>query len=233
MSISTLELQPASLKPGAALRIMPAGYFRTKDGRPSGQITDWHLDTTIAAALIAALALSGGSYVIDYEHQTLQKEKNGQPAPAAGWFKGLEWREGEGLFMKNIEWTDRARQMIGAGEYRYLSPVFRFNPTTGDVTSLHSVALTNDPALVGLADLAAATAALTSQQASQGVPSMTEEERAKFLHVFGDIPGFSEETGLHRPEEPGISRAELTAMTEKDRANFLHVFGDAKRLIGE
>ena len=227
MSISALELQPASLKPGAAIRIIPAGYFRTKDGRPSGQITDWHLDAAIAATLIAALALSASSYVIDYEHQTLQKEKNGQPAPAAGWFRGLEWREGEGLFMKGIEWTDRARQMIGAGEYRYLSPVFKFNPATGDVTSLHSVALTNDPALLGLTDLAAATAVLTSHQQNQGSQHMTEEERAKFLHVFGDIPGFSEATGIQRPEEPGISRADLAAMTEKDRANFAHVFGES------
>ena len=227
MSISALELQPASLKPGAAIRIIPAGYFRTKDGRPSGQITDWHLDATIAAALIAALAISGASYVIDYEHQTIQKEKNGQPAPAAGWFKSLEWREGEGLFMKDIEWTERARQMIGAGEYRYLSPVFKFNPTTGDVTALHSVALTNDPALVGLTDLAAATAALTGQPGGQVEQQMTEEERAKFLHVFGELPGFSEATGLHRPEEPGVSRADLAAMTDQERANFLHVFGDS------
>ena len=185
MSTSTLELQPAALKPEAALRIMPAGYFRTNDGRPSGQISDWHLDAAIAADLIAALALSGDAGVIDYEHQTIQKEKNGQPAPAAGWFKGLEWREGEGLFMKNIEWTDRARQMIGAGEYRYLSPVLKFNPTTGDVTALHSVALTNDPALIGLTNLAA----LSGQQGSHGDQQMTQAERAKFSHVFGDLPG--------------------------------------------
>lgn len=227
MSMSALELQPASLKPGAAIRIIPAGYFRTKDGRPSGQINDWHLNAAIASALIATLTLSGSSYVIDYEHQTLQKEKNGQPAPAAGWFKGLEWREGEGLFMKDIEWTDRARQMIGAGEYRYLSPVFRFNPDTGDVTAIHSVALTNDPALVGLTDLAAATAVLTSLQATQEGPQMTEEDRAKFLNAFGDLPGFSEATGLHRPAESGVSRADLAAMTEQERANFLHVFGDS------
>lgn len=217
-------ITPASIKPDAAVRIIPAGYFRAKDGRPSGQISDWYLDASIAAQLIVALSVSVDAYVIDYEHQTLQKEKNGQPAPAAGWFKGLEWREGEGLFMKNIEWTDRARQMIGAGEYRYLSPVFRFNPTTGDVTSLHSVALTNDPALVGLTDLAAATAVLSSLETDQGLLHMNEEERAKFLHVFGDIPSFSEEAGLQRPEELGISRADVTAMTKKDYANFLHVF---------
>ena len=55
MSMSALELQPASLKPGAAIRIIPAGYFRTKDGRPSGQINDWHLNAAIASALIATL----------------------------------------------------------------------------------------------------------------------------------------------------------------------------------
>ncbi|MFS4551372.1 phage protease [Comamonas resistens] len=228
-TVFSTQVEPASIKVGAALRIMPSGYFRTRDGRPSGQISDWHLDAQIAAKLIAATAPSGGAYVIDYEHQTLKKSDNGQIAPAAGWFKGLEWREGKGLFMTQIEWTDRARQMIASREYRYLSPTFHFDPITGDVTALHSVALTNDPALLGLVDLAAASAiaALTASGASQQAAQLTEKDRANFLHVFGDVPGFCEASGLKPAPEPTVSRADLAAMTEKDRANFMHVFGDS------
>ena len=186
-------IEPAALKPGAAVRILPAGAFQSKDGRPAsmtqGRVTHWRLDVTNAAAVIAAPRNGEQGFVIDYEHQTLNKATNGQPAPAAGWFKGLEWREGQGLFMVQIEWTERARAMISGGEYRYLSPVFGFDSQTGAVTYIHSVALTNDPALIGLADLAAATAAPHQPEAPHA--TISEEDRAKFQHVFGGVPGLN------------------------------------------
>ncbi|MNZ94279.1 Mu-like prophage I protein [compost metagenome] len=49
--------------------------------------------------------------------------------------------------------------MIEAGEYRYLSPVFSYDPKTGDVLDLHHVGLTNYPALDGMAALPALAAA--------------------------------------------------------------------------
>lgn len=76
------------------------GAFQSKDGRPAsgtqGRIGHWRLDASNAAAVIAARRNGEQDFVIDYEHQTLNKATNGQPAPAAGWFKGLEWREGKG-----------------------------------------------------------------------------------------------------------------------------------------
>lgn len=45
--------------------------------------------------------------------------------------------------------------MIVAREYRYVSPVFQYDRQTGTVLSLAHVALTNDPGLDGLTDLAA------------------------------------------------------------------------------
>lgn len=229
MTTSAVELQPAAIKPGAAIRILPAGKFRAKDGRPgTGQssITDWYLDGGLAASMIAQFARLHSAVVIDFEHQTLQKEKNGQPAPAAGWFSGLEWREGDGLFMTQVEWTPDARQMIASKAYRHLSPVFRFDPLTGHVLSLHSMALTNDPALVGLVDLAAATAALTALKDAPMSDAITEKDRANFLHCFGHLPGFSEASGLHAPAQEKVSQADLAGMTEQEQANFRHVFGD-------
>lgn len=223
-------LEPAAVKPGAALRILPAGAFRTIDGRPGNlpdsPIHDWRIDATIAAQAIAVPPPNGNSFVIDYEHQTLLKEKNGKPAPAAGWFKRLEWREGQGLFMTDIEWTSSAKKMIIESEYRFLSPVFRFNPKTGDITSIHSVALTNEPALVGLGDLAAATAQSVYAPATE---VLTAEDRANFTHVFGGVPGFN------LPALPAQAAASASAchdlpsmpfvMSEQDRANIIHAFG--------
>lgn len=229
MSSAQIEpIKPAALKPGAAVRILPAGAFQSKDGRPAsvtqGRISHWRLDATNAAAVIAARRNGEQGFVIDYEHQTLNKVTNGQPAPAAGWFQGLEWREGQGLFMVQIEWTERARAMISGGEYRYLSPVFGFDSQTGAVTYIHSVALTNDPALIGLADLAAATAAPHQPEAPHA--TISEEDRAKFQHVFGDLPGLKIDGGIanataapHQPDAPHAT------ISEEDRAKFKHVFG--------
>ena len=92
-------------------------------------------------------------YPIDYEHQILESKTNGQPAPAAGWFRRLEARD-DGLYAVDVRWTPRARQMIEAGEYRYISPVFSYDKTTGRITRLLMAAITNNPALDGLTDLA-------------------------------------------------------------------------------
>ncbi|WP_312563054.1 phage protease [Diaphorobacter sp.] len=230
MSSAQMEpIEPAALKPGAAVRILPAGVFQSKDGRPAsvtqGRISHWRMDATNAAAVLAARRNGESGFVIDYEHQTLNKATNGQPAPAAGWFQGLEWREGQGLFMAQIEWTERARAMIAGGEYRYLSPVFGFDSQTGAVTYIHSVALTNDPALIGLADLAAATAA--PHQSAAPHATISEEDRANFKHVFGDLPGLDMDAviaaAMAAPPKPDTAKTPINA---EDRAKFKHVFGD-------
>lgn len=151
---------PGSGAPSEIL-LIPAGAFSARDGRPGSDwpYSEWHLDAAGAARLIAAAEAARGDTVIDYEHQTLLAEDNGQPAPAAGWFRQMEWREGQGLYALNVRWTDRARAMIEAGEYRYISPVFEHDTTTGEVTALLMAALTNYPALDGHSDLAARAAA--------------------------------------------------------------------------
>ena len=138
---------------GNVVQLLPAGEFRAKDGRPH-EVDAWVLDADSAAALIAT-STGKGRFVIDYEHQSLKAGANGQPAPAAGWFKVMEWREGDGLFATDVEWTDKAAQMIQSGEYRYLSPVLDYDRETGVITRLVSAALTNTPALDGMEEVAA------------------------------------------------------------------------------
>lgn len=154
----------ASGQSGAApseLRLIPAGRFRAADGsgRPEGIPEGWLLDAALAQRLIAAANARTGDYVIDYEHQTLNAAQNGKPAPAAGWFKRLEWREGDGLYATDVRWTAAASNHIRSGEYRYISPMF-FHADDGRVLALAPAALTNNPALDGLTDLS--TAALSA-----------------------------------------------------------------------
>ena len=139
------------------LQVTPAGNFRPNDSRELG-VPNWHIDAALAAKVIARFNAKGNPVVIDYEHQTLHKEKNGQPAPAAGWLRELRWEEGKGLFAR-AEMTARAVQEIRTGEYKLFSPVFSYDPVTGDVLDLKMGAITNFPALDGLEPLTACAAA--------------------------------------------------------------------------
>lgn len=140
-------------------RVLPAGVFRTADGsgRPD-TVAGWIMNTRIAHGIIASLAARKDDVLIDYEHQSLTSAKTGGLAPAAGWFKHAEWRDGDGLYAIDVRWTSKAAAMIAAKEYRFISPVFEFDKRTGEVTKLLSAGLVNQPALSGLTDLAAASA---------------------------------------------------------------------------
>lgn len=163
------------------VQLLPAGEFRAWDGRPR-DVRAWRIAAAEAAAIGADVAARATPVVIDYEHQTLYAKENGQPAPAAGWFRRIEWREGEGLFATGVTWTERARAMIAAGEYRYLSPVFAYDPA-GRVTKLLHAALTNTPALDGMAAVAARTEGL-----DEGEQPMTTETLARLGLAEGATP---------------------------------------------
>lgn len=168
----------------------PAGHFTPSDGRKM-DVPSWYIDAKLAAQVIARHDARGRPTVIDYEHQTLHKEKNGQPAPAAGWLHRLRWIEGRGLFGE-VEWTDEAKALIAAKKYRYFSPVFEYARPSGHVLAVHMGAITNDPGLSGLEPLsllAAATAAIFHKEppvnpllaallATLGLPESTDEKAA-------------------------------------------------------
>lgn len=153
------------------VKILPAGLFRGRDGRPAG-CAGWVLDQTNAAALVAAASRRQTRYAFDYEHQTLHAVQNGRPAPAAGWFSQLEWREGDGLYALDVKWTAAAAAMIAAEEYLYISPMFLYAPD-GRVTELINVALTNNPALDVLPELS--LAALSSLSVFNSPTPSTQE----------------------------------------------------------
>lgn len=135
------------------IQILPDGNFRAVDGRPYG-LESWVLNAASAAMILEDAADKKNDFLIDYEHQSLHAEYNGQPAIAAGWFKKLEYVEGVGLFAADVVWTEKARAYIQSKEYRYLSPVFKYDDK-GRVTSLVSCAITNTPALDQLPEVTA------------------------------------------------------------------------------
>ena len=104
-----------------------------------------------ARKVIAKAQQKKNDLFVDYEHQTLKAELNGQPAPAAGWIKPetLKFVEGKGLFAE-VKWTKKAKEHIDAGEYRYISSNIIYNKETGEVVSLFGAALVNHPAVDGM-----------------------------------------------------------------------------------
>lgn len=163
--------------------LIPAGEFRARDGRPGGGLKGWYLDAAGAARIIAGAQARAGDFPIDYEHQILLSEKNGQPAPAAGWYKQLAWRDGKGLYAVDVRWTERARAAIAAHEYRYISPVFAYDTKTGEVLAVDMASLTNFPALDGHSDLAAKAAA----RFLHTLPDKEEDtvDRTKLIALLG------------------------------------------------
>lgn len=81
---------------------------------------------------------------IDWEHATEIKAPKGEPAPAAGWIKELEVRDG--AVWARVEWTKKGRQSLLDKDYRYISPGF-FHDRKGNITALSSAGLVNKPAL--------------------------------------------------------------------------------------
>jgi phage I-like protein len=144
------------------IQALPDGAFAAVDGRPLDvKGGKWLMDREAFAALQANTPHQAGDLVIDYEHQTLNKDSNGQPAPAAGWFNitDVQYREGKGLFIKP-RFTDNATAFLSAKEYKYFSLVFGYDTQSGRPQYIHSAALTNRPALDGLLPLAQLTAAM-------------------------------------------------------------------------
>ncbi|KGJ86441.1 phage protease [Colwellia psychrerythraea] len=144
-------INSASLSDGNRVQILPDGYFMPTDGRDvdvdGGQ---WLMDELAFSSLQTNLAQRKNDFMFDYEHQTLYTEQNGKPAPAAGWFKKLDYVPGEGLFAVNVDWTPTATKHISDKEYRYTSAVFSYDLKTGRPIELMHVALTNEPALDGM-----------------------------------------------------------------------------------
>ena len=84
---------------------------------------------------------------IDYDHGTMDQvaTANGD-APAAGWAHKLEIDPKKGLIAHVKSWTDKAKSRLQNKELRYTSPVLNFNSQNRPY-ALHSIALTNKPAL--------------------------------------------------------------------------------------
>lgn len=119
------------------IKILPVGRINSEKG-------DFVVDEESYNAMKTEMQRRGIDIVIDYEHQTLQDVQ----APASGWVKELIYTP-EAIIAK-VEWTQKAQEYLKNKEYRYLSPVVLTRKEDNKAVTLHSLALTNTPAINGM-----------------------------------------------------------------------------------
>lgn len=131
------------------LLVAPDGEVVSKSG-------NFVIDAEAFEEILKAFNEHGADLPIDYEHQTLGGKYSAPDgkAPAAGWIKSLSYEKGKGI-IASVEWTERAKLMIESGEYGYMSPVVLVRKKDRKAVGLHSVALTNKPAIARLERLVA------------------------------------------------------------------------------
>ena len=207
-----------TLPEGMNVQLFPDGEFIARDGRP-GSLKDcaakaWRLDAAIAAACIARADQRETPLCIDYEHHTLTAKDAGHKAVAAGWIEALAYVPGQGLFAR-VAWTEAAREHIRADEYRYISPLFTFDKETGAVLALVNAALTNNPALDGLAAVAAANQiAITDQPHTEALMDELLERLRWMLNL--PVTTTAEEIMAQLDKLKGMIAAEGDAATSVD-----------------
>lgn len=120
------------------VHLVPAGTSKARDGR--------RFVVTDPQALVRVFEAQALDLAIDYEHQLDRPEaRNSGPVPAAGWIKELAARA-DGIWGR-VEWTKRAKELIGNREYRYLSPSMIRDKNTGRVLKINGAGLVHRPAL--------------------------------------------------------------------------------------
>jgi phage I-like protein len=144
----------SSSAPPQWVMLIPAGEFSGRDGRGPFRLAD----TARVIAATEALGMTAG-VPIDYDHATDFAAPKGRPAPAAGWIRELQERDG--ALWGRVEWTPHGAKAITSREYRYISPVFQYSPD-GGVTRLLRAGLTNNPNLYLTAISARAVAGVVS-----------------------------------------------------------------------
>lgn len=170
------------------IKILPLGRVHSQKG-------DFNVDEESFELIWKQFKDRKLDIVIDYEHQTLSDVQ----APAGGWIKDLY--KGEDAIIAKVEWTARAAEYLKNKEYRYLSPVVLVRKRDQKATAIHSVALTNTPAIDGMFAL---VNSLDIEDISEGGNIMDLMELAKAL----GLPETATEEEIKKAVEDAAKAAE-------------------------
>jgi len=195
------------------IELLPAGVFYGRDGRGPFRLDDPAavVESTTAMQMTAGLP-------IDYDHATDFGAPEGRPAPAAGWIRELQVRGG--AVWGRVEWTPRAANSIVAREYRYVSPVFQFDPKDGSVTRLLRAGLTNNPNLHLTAIAASRTAAAASKDERMEFPT---QELRELLNLDADATAADVVARVRELQSARDAAAPTTGAHAHDPAHYVAI----------
>lgn len=152
-----------------AIQLLPAGQLvQGRDGR------SWTNPDPLAV-INASMAIA--PCPIDVNHSTDYRAPKGGPSPASGWITKIYLND-KGETWGDVEWNSDGSALVSDKKYRFISPVFSFDETTGQILAILRAALTNRPNL----NLEALNQA---QTAPGGSPVKQEESMKKILAALG------------------------------------------------
>lgn len=191
--------------------IPPGPNVTGRDGR------QWLFDEQAGTLVQSSFLGRAIDLPIDWEHATQHRASKGESAPAAGWIKQLELRNGAlwGL----VDWTPRASEQVINREYRFLSPVFDFDPDTTRIARLVSAGLTNKPnfLLTALNQENTEVTPVTLSPAlltALGLPSTATEEQA--LAATTQLKATAQATNTEKPNlEQFMPRADYDSVLQR------------------
>lgn len=193
------------------IKILPLGTVHSQKG-------DFVVDDESFDLINRHFENRGLDLVIDYEHQTLKDVQ----APAGGWIKKLV--KTKDAIAAQVEWTAKAKQYLENKEYKYLSPVVICRKSDGKAVALHSVALTNTPAIDGMFALVNSID-ISSPDGAEGGNSM---ELKKIVALLG-LPADATEADVEKTIQE-LKKQEKTeeVVANKTIMDLLELKGDAK-----
>lgn len=181
------------------IKILPLGLVKNTH-------QDFLVDDASCESIIQQFKGRKLDLVIDYEHQTLKDIQ----APAAGWIKDI--RKGTDALIATVEWTKKAAEYLQNKEYRYLSPVVLVR--AGKAIAIHSVALTNTPAIDGMYAIVN-SAGFPAENIDQKKEGGTEMNLAQKLAEMLGLPAEATEEDVAKAVE-ALLKQEEAKKTEPD-----------------
>ncbi len=212
-----------------SIQLIPHGSHETDKG-------SFTLDAEGLRLVMEAFTGRKNQMAIDYEHQSL----TGAEAPAAGWIVSLKDMGEKGLWAE-VNWTERARRYLCGREYRFLSPVFLKEASSGRVVRLLGAGLTNHPAIDGMVPVVNSEGFPPPDHKLNHKPKTKEEEQ---MEVFYKALGLGADATASQAveavealkaenvsaHERSASKEVLEAMGLGERASASEVLGTAMAL---
>lgn len=176
------------------IKLLPIGpVVKGQDGRT------WLLSDP--EGVLLATAERGIDLAIDVNHSTDLQAPQGKAAPAVGWVSKLA-KNDAGEIWGEVAWTDEGKALVLSRAYRYISPVFAYDPDSREIQALIGAGLTNRPnlrlqALNQESTPAAKVAGITKEDISMkmlcaalGLPeTATEAELVQAINAIKTKPG--------------------------------------------